>query len=115
MKRKILAILISLLFITMVPSVIGDICEPETEDEWIYLKGIFFHKLRKGNFDHWTPIHIVIWYKTSEGLTHKVYRFEQPEDIDVILDSAYLGRMYEVGLGLFTYICTFNRGLEILE
>ena len=115
MKKKVLAILVSMLFITLIPSVVGDNIEPDSEDEWIYLKGIFFHRLCKGNSNSWLPIHIVIWYKTSEGLTPKVYWFEQPEDIDVILDSIYLGRMYEVALGLITYISIFNGGLEILE
>ena len=113
MKRKILAILVSLLFITMIPSVVGDICEPDSEDEIIWMRGLIFHKLRKGNFNTSTAIHLIIWYNTSEGLKREVYwgvPFPFP-----FRDSAYLGRMYEVGLGLFTYIFgPLFGGLEIL-
>ena len=106
MKRKILAIFVSLLFIAMIPSVIGDICEPDSENEIVWMRGLIFHKLRKGNFNTCLAIHLIVWYNTSEGIIREVYWFEPFP----FRDSAYLGRMYEVGLGLFTYIFGFFQG-----
>ena len=115
MKRKILAILISMLFIATIPSAIGDIIEPDSEDEWIFMRGLLSHRLRRGNVNNCIVIHLVVWYNTSSGLKREVYWFEQAKDIDFLRDLPYLGRMYEVGLGLFIYIFTFNSGgLKIL-
>lgn len=108
MKNKLLAILVSLLFLTLIPSVIGEIADSESEDEIIWMRGLIFHKLRKGNYNKCFAIHLVVWYNTSEGLKREVYRFEHLPFI--IRDSAYLGRMYEFGLGLFTYIFWFFQG-----
>ena len=115
MKKKLLTILVSMLFIAMIPSTIGDDCEPEQEDEWIYMRGVLTHWLRRGNSHHAVPIHFVVWYKTSEGLERRAYWFEYPEVFDDIMLSYYLIRMYEVALGLITYFSIFNRGLEPLE
>ncbi len=110
MRRKILTIFVSLLFLIMIPSAIGDICEPDSEDEIIWMRGLIFHKLRKGNYNTCLAIHLVVWYNTSEGLKREVYRCVPFP----FRDSAYMGRMYEVGLGLFTYIFWFFQGgLEI--
>ena len=111
MKKKILTILVSMLFITMIPSTIGDIFEPDSEDEIIWMRGLIHHKLRKGNFNNCIAFHLVVWYNTSSGLKREVYWFEP----FTFRDSAYLGRMYEIGLGLFTYVFGyFQGGLEIL-
>jgi hypothetical protein len=112
MKKKVIAILVSLLFIAMIPSTIGDDCEPEQEDKIIFMRGLLFHKLRKGNVNIAIAIHLVVWYNTSEGIVREVYWFETV----YFRDSAYLGRMYEVCLGLFTYVFGyFSGGLEPLE
>jgi len=118
--RKIITLGIMLLFLgmtissSMIPSALGDNIEPDSEDEWIYVRGVMSSWFRKGNSCHLYPIHFVVWYKTSEGPERRVYWFEFPEDFDVIWDSIYLPRMYEVALGLITYISIFNRGLEII-
>ena len=111
MKKKVIAILVSLLFIAMIPSTIGYDCEPEEEDEIIFMRGLFFHKLRKGNINTIVAIHLVVWYKTSEGLRREVYR-----NVPFILpDLIYFGRIYEIGLGLFSYYFGFvGGGLDIL-
>ena len=103
MKKKVIAILVSLLFISTIPSVVGDNIEPDSEDEIVWMRGLIFHKLRKGNFNTSTAIHLIVWYNTSEGLKREVY-WCVPFPFR---DSAYMGRMYEVGLGLFTYIFCF--------
>ena len=61
MKKKILAVLVSILFLTMIPSVIGDIIEPDSEDEIVWMRGLIFHKLRKGNVNNCFAIHLVIY------------------------------------------------------
>ncbi len=104
-----------MLFITMIPSVIGTNIEfegrePDSEDEIIRMRGLLYHKLRKGNINTCIAIHLVVWYNTSSGPQREVYWFEP----FTFRDSAYLGRMYEVGLGLFTYIFgIFEGGLEV--
>jgi len=115
MKKKVIAIFVSLLFIATIPSALGDICEPDSEEEWIYMRGVMSSWFSRGNPRHLSAIHFVVWYRTSEGLERRTYWFEYPEDFDVILESIYLPRMYEVALGLITYISIFNRGLEPLE
>ena len=85
--------------------------EPTLDVGRVFIKGLLFHKLRKGNVNHamavrlfyieFTPTERAIGWVT---FNHVVFR-----------DSAYLGRMYEVGLGLFTYVFGFfEGGLEIL-
>lgn len=111
MKKKILAILVSMLFISMIPSTIGDDCEPEQEDKIIFMKGLIYHRLRKGNINTVFAIHLVVWYNTSEGIVREVYWFKWI----TFRDSVYLGRMYDVCLGLFTYVFGyFEGGLEPL-
>ncbi len=114
MKKKVIAILVSMLFIAMIPSTIGDDCEPEQEDKIIFMRGLIFHfhKLYKGDFPTiFVAIHLVVWYNTSEGIIREVYWFEP-----LHFKLPYLGRMYEVGLGLFTFYFVFFRGgLEPLE
>jgi hypothetical protein len=110
MKRKILTILVSMLFITMIPSVIGDIIEPDSEDEIIYMRGLLFRCSRLGNVNNAIAIHLVVWYNTSSGLQREVYWFEPV----TFKDSLYMGRMYEIGAGLFTFLFgLFAGGLEI--
>lgn len=98
-----------MLFIVMIPSAIGDDCEPEQEDKIIWMRGLIYHGLRKGNINTSMAIHLVVWYNTSEGIIREVYWFETV----TFRDSAYLGRMYEFGLGLFTYV--FGRPFGGLE
>ena len=116
MKKKIIGIFVcTLLIFTTVLPVVG-MAETEKDPESldvgrVFLKGLLFHRLRKGNVNHalairlfyieFTPTERAIGWVT---LNHVVFR-----------DSAYLGRMYEVGLGLFTYIFGFFLGgLEII-
>ena len=125
MKREIFTILVSMLFLSMIPSVIGrvadfesDFKEPDSEYEWVFMRGLLFNCNRFGNHHGFFVIHLVIWYyNTSSGLHREVYWFGRDVWFNRITfrDSAYLGRMYEVGLGLFTYVFGFFAGgLEIV-
>jgi hypothetical protein len=116
MKKKIIGLLICMLMMTTIPLAAGMTeTEPEKEPTLdvgrVFLKGLLFHKLRKGNVNH--ALAIRLFYieftpteRTMGWVTLNTVWFK---------DSAYLGRMYEVGLGLFTYVFGFfEGGLEVL-
>ena len=116
MKRKILTILVSLLFITMIPSVVGEIADSESDFkensldfDRVYMNALLLYKLRKGNLNTCFAIRLVVWYNISSEPYCEVYWFKWV----TFKDSAYLGRMYEVGLGLFTYIFGCVGDIEI--
>ncbi len=115
MKKKIIGILICLLMVSTIPLAAG-MTESEPEKEptdigRVFLKGLLFHRLRKGNMNH--ALAIRLFYieitpteRTMGWVTLNTVWFK---------DSVYLGRMYEVGLGLFTYVFGFFAGgLEVL-
>lgn len=111
MIRKILAILISMLFITMIPSVIGVNSESEDRESSLDIgryicRGLVFDP----PFNSEPDLYFAIWlfYQTEECVELIIL------DWVIIRGSAYMGRMYEVGLGLFIYIFgIFEGGLEV--
>ena len=119
MKRKILAILISLLFIATIPSAIGEITNTESDfkennldDESVWMRGLLFRCNLVGNHKGWFAIHLVVIYNISSEPQREVYWFEW-----VTFRLPYLGGMYEIGLGLFTWYYFFGfygGGLEII-
>ena len=98
----------------MIPSTIAADCEPEQEDEIMFIRGLIFNffKLRKINVITVLAIHLVVWYNTSEGILREVYWFKSFS----LRYSAYLAHIYEIGLGRFIYIFgSFPDGLDPLE
>jgi len=102
-KKKIMGLLVCMLMMTTIPLAAGMTetepdAEPTLDVGRVFLKGLLFHRLF---YIEITPTERTFGWVT---LNHVVFR-----------DSAYLGRMYEVGLGLFTYIFGFFLGgLEII-
>jgi len=116
MKKKIIGLLVCMLMLTTIPLAAG-ITETEKDPEptldvgRVFLKGLLFHKLRKGNVNHAMAIRLFYIEFTP---TERAVGWVTLNTV-IFKDSAYLGRMYEVGLGLFTYVFGFfEGGLEIL-
>ena len=114
MKNKVIAILVSLLFIEIIPSALGMNSNSEDKEPWssgngrFTCRGLVFDPPFNSNPD----LYFAIWlfYKTEEGVKLILL------DWVIIRLSVYMGRMYEVGLGLFIYIFgIFEGGLEPLE
>ena len=116
MKKKIIGVLICMLMMATIPLAAGMTeTEPEKEPTLdvgrVFMKGLLFHRLRKGNVNHALAIRLFYIEITPTErtmgwvtLNHVVFR-----------ESIYLGRMYEVGLGLFTYVFGFFAGgLEVI-
>lgn len=117
MKKKIIGLLVCMLMLTTIPLAAGITTETEPDKEptldvgRVFLKGLLFHKLRKGNVNHAMAIRLFYIEFTP---TERAFGWVTLNTV-VFKDSAYLGRMYEVGLGLFTYVFGFfEGGLEIL-
>lgn len=116
MKRKIIGVFICMLMLTTIPLVAGAIeTEPDSEPTLdvgrVFLKGLLFHKLRKGNINHAFAIRLFYIEFTPTERTSGWVTFNTV----IFKDSAYLGGMYEVSLGLFTYVFGFfEGGLEIV-
>ncbi len=116
MKKKVIAILVSLLFITMIPSAIGEIADSESDFkennldfDRVYMRAWLFYKLRKGNHNTFFAYRLVVWYNISSEPYREAYWFKWV----TFKDSAYIGRMYEVGLGLLTCIFGYVGDIEI--
>ena len=115
MKKKIIGLLICMLMLTTIPLAAG-MTETEQDPETqsigrVFLKGLLFHKLRKGNVNHAMAIRLFYIQFTP---TERTMGWVTLNTV-VFRDSAYLGRMYEVGLGLFTYVFGFfEGGLQVL-
>ncbi|MFW6121102.1 MAG: hypothetical protein ACOC80_09425 [Petrotogales bacterium] len=92
------------------PEITEQDTEPNLDVGRVWLRGLVFRKLRVGNVNHALAIRLhyieITPTERTAGmvtLNHVTFR-----------DSAYLGRMYEVGLGLFTFVIgVFEGGLEI--
>lgn len=116
MKRKIIGVFICMMMLTTIPLAAGAIeTEPDSEPTLdvgrVFLKGLLFHKLRKGNVNHALAIRLFYIEFTP---TERAFGWVTLNTV-IFKDSAYLGRMYEVGLGLFTYVFGFfEGGLEIV-
>jgi len=115
-KRKLLGIFVCMLMLTTIPLAAGMTeSEPDSEPTLdvgrVFLKGLLFHKLRKGNVNHAMAIRLFYIKFTP---TERAFGWVTLNTV-IFKDSAYLGRMYEVGAGLFTYVLGFfEGGLEIL-
>ena len=115
MKKKIIGLLVCMLMLTTIPLAAG-ITETENDPEQtsigrVFLKGLLFRKLRTGNTNHAMAIRLFYIQITP---TERTVGWVTLNTV-IFKDSAYLGRMYEVGLGLFTYVFGFfEGGLEIL-
>ena len=115
MKKKIFGLLICILLISTIPLAAGITDEPEKEPGLdvgrVWLRGLLFRCNRWGNLNHALALRLhYIEFTPSERtmgiitMNHVAFR-----------DSAYLGRMYEIGFGLFTYIVgVFMGGIEIV-
>lgn len=116
MKRKILGIFACMLMLTTIPLAAGMTEKTEQDPEpldvgRVFLKGLLFHKLRKGNTNHAMAIRLFYIQITP---TERTMGWVTLNTV-IFRDSAYMGRMYEVGLGLFTYVFGFfEGGLQIL-
>ena len=117
MKKKIIGLLVCMLMLTTIPLAAGITTETEKDPEptldvgRVFLKGLLFHKLRKGNVNHAMAIRLFYIEITP---TERSFGWVTLNTV-VFKDSAYLGRMYEVGLGLFTYVFGFfEGGLQVL-
>ncbi|EMR75081.1 hypothetical protein MBGDF03_00861 [Thermoplasmatales archaeon SCGC AB-540-F20] len=115
-KKKIMGLLVCMLMMTTIPLAAGMTetepdAEPTLDVGRVFLKGLLFHRLRKGNVNHALAIRLFYIEITP---TERTFGWVTLNHV-VFRDSAYLGRMYEVGLGLFTYIFGFFLGgLEVL-
>jgi hypothetical protein len=116
MNKKIIGLMICTLLICTIPLAAG-VTEENLEKEptldvgRVWLRGLLFRCNRWGNTNHALALRLhYIEFTPSERtmgiitMNHVVFR-----------DSAYLGRMYEIGFGLFTYIVgVFMGGIEII-
>ena len=115
-RKKLLGVFACMLMLTTIPLAAGAIeTEPDSEPTLdvgrVFLKGLLFHKLRKGNVNHAMAIRLFYIEFTP---TERSFGWVTLNTV-IFKDSAYLGRMYEVGAGLFTYVIGFFQGgLEIL-
>ena len=116
LNKKIIGILICLLVLSTIPLAAGTE-EKESEPQAqldvgrVWLRGLLFRCNRWGNVNHGLALRLHYIEVTPSERTFGVVTLNHV----MFRDSAYLGRMYEVGLGLFTYVFgIFMGGLEIL-
>jgi len=77
----------------------------------VWLRGLLWHCNRVGNVNHALALRLHYIEFTGTERTAGIVT----DNHVIFKDSAYTGRMYEVGTGLFTYIIGFfEGGLEIL-
>lgn len=118
MNKKILIggiIAVTILVGVSLNSVVGMSTELEKEPcldvGRVFMKGIMLNSRYFPNINHNIWIHLVVWYKNSSGVHREVYWFEPFHNFR---DSAYMGRMYEVGFGIFIHVFgLYMGGLEI--
>ena len=100
-----------MLFIAMIPSTIGDDCEPEQKEEWVWLRGLLLDGIIFGNPKNTFIVTFVIIYNISSNPQREVHRFKWADEIDFF---PITGRIYEIGLGLIRYVFGFyDGGLEV--
>ena len=119
MKRKILTILVSMLFITIIPSVMGEIANPEPNDsepcldiERVCFRGlVLFPHYSDDNFTFFA-----VWLSYCKITpTEKNFGLILFKWVKITgRDSLYYGRWYEIRLGPFMFIqLGCSGGLEI--
>jgi len=111
MKKKIIGLLVCTLMLSTIPLAAGMTdTEPEPQPELdigrVFLKGLIFRCNRFGNINHGLAIRLFYIEVTPTERTWGWVTFNHV----TFRDSAYAGRMYEVGLGLFTYVFGFFMG-----
>jgi len=115
-KRKLLGVFACMLLLTMIPLSAGMTdTQPDAETESntgrVWIRGLLFRCNCVGNFNHGLAIklHYIRFMPSGETAGMVTMRHV------IFKDSACGGRMYEVGLGLFTYVIGFfEGGLKIL-
>jgi hypothetical protein len=116
MNKKILGLLLCIMMISTIPLAAGmtdeeSKAEPTLDVGRVWLRGLLFRCNRWGNMNHALALRLHYVEITPSERTAGIVTLNHV----VFRDSAYLGRMYEVGFGLFTYIFgVFLGGLEIL-
>ena len=117
MKRKLLGIFACMLLIAMTPLAAAGVTESEPDPEptldvgRVWLRGLLFRCNRIGNDNHALALRLHYIEFTPTERTAGIVMMNRV----VFKDSAYLGRMYEVGFGQFTYVFGFFiGGLEIV-
>ena len=84
--------------------------EPELDVGRVWLRGLLFRCNRIGNVNYAMALRLHYVELTPTERTAGIVTMNNV----VFKDSAYLGRMYEVGFGMFTYVFGFfEGGLEI--
>jgi len=114
MKKKIIGLLVCTLMLATVPLAAGVTQEKEIEPELdigrVFLKGLIFRCNRFGNVNHGLAIRLLYIEITPTERSWGWVTFNRV----TFRDSLYMGRMYEVGMGLFTYVFgLYAGGLEI--
>lgn len=114
MKKKIIGLLVCTLMLATVPLAAGVTQEKEIEPELdvgrVFLKGLLFRCNRFGNVNHGLAIRLLYIEITPTERSWGWVTFNRV----TFRDSLYMGRMYEVGMGLFTYVFgLYAGGLEI--
>ena len=129
-RKKLLGVFACMLMLTMIPfaagmqetsparesvSVSSEMADTQPDSEpaglgRVWLRGILFRCNRRGDVNHALAIRlhyaeITPFERTAGIVTMNRVTFG---------DSAYAGRMYEIGFGMFTYVIGFFKGgLEI--
>jgi len=115
-KKKLLGVFVCMLLLAMTPLVAGvSESEPDSEPTLdigrVWLRGLLFRCNRVGNDNHAFAIRLHYIEFTPFDRDSGLVTMNRV----IFGDSAYLGRMYEVGLGTFTYVIGFfEGGLEII-
>jgi len=115
MKRKLLGVFACMLLLATIPLVAGvsetDDPQPELDIGRVWLRGLLFRCIRVGNDNHALALRL---HYIEFTLTERTAGMVTMNNV-IFKDSAHTGRMYEVGLGMFTYVIGFfEGGLEIL-
>lgn len=116
MKKKIIGLLICMMMMTTIPLAAGTIeekqdSEPKAVLDRVMISGMFFRLNRVGDYYHGQTIRLR-WYEISAGdRAGGVCSFP-----DIVVFKEAIGSFYRVfqfGLGLFTFIVGFAHNFEI--
>ena len=110
MKKKIIGLLVCMLMMTTIPLAAGMTQEEPDQQPAdigrVFIKGLIFRCNRFGNWNHGLAIRVFYIEFTPTERSWGWVTFNRVS----FRDSAYAGRMYEVGLGMFTYVLGFFAG-----
>jgi len=95
-----------MLFITIIPPIVGyciepgsDLKENNLDPDRDFMNALVLKHHRVGNTNTCFAIRVVVLYNFSTETHREVYWFKW----FTFRDSAYMGRWYEIGLGLLAY------------